>query len=53
LGTLRNLPKRFETFFLALFTLDRKYFHAVWHVFVLAGSVFHYFAILFFLVLKK
>ncbi|HVP64468.1 MAG TPA: hemolysin III family protein [candidate division Zixibacteria bacterium] len=34
------------------FALDRKYFHAVWHVFVMAGSAFHYFAILFFVVLK-
>jgi len=29
------------------FALDRlRYFHAVWHLFVLAGSVAHYFAIL-------
>jgi hemolysin III len=34
------------------FAVDRKYFHAVWHVFVMAGSAFHYFAILFFVVLK-
>ena len=26
------------------------YSHAVWHVFVLAGSIFHYFAILFYVV---
>lgn len=31
------------------FALDRlRYFHAVWHVFVLAGSVAHYFAILYY-----
>jgi len=31
------------------FALDRlRYFHATWHVFVLAGSVAHYFAILFY-----
>jgi len=33
------------------FALDRlKYFHATWHIFVLAGSVFHFFAILFYVV---
>ncbi len=31
------------------FALDRlRYFHALWHLFVLAGSAFHYFAILFY-----
>ena len=31
------------------FALDRiPYFHAAWHVFVLAGSIAHYFAILFY-----
>lgn len=35
----------------AFFALDRlRYFHATWHVFVLAGSVAHYFAILFYVV---
>jgi hemolysin III len=33
---------------IVFFALDRlRYFHATWHIFVLAGSVFHYFAILF------
>jgi hemolysin III len=33
------------------FALDRlRYFHATWHLFVLAGSVTHYFAILFYVV---
>jgi hemolysin III len=33
------------------YSLDRlRYFHAVWHVFVLAGSAAHYFAILFYVV---
>jgi hemolysin III len=33
------------------FALDRlHYFHATWHLFVLAGSVAHYFAILFYVV---
>jgi hemolysin III len=33
------------------FALDhRRYFHAAWHVFVLAGSVAHYFAILFYVI---
>ncbi len=33
------------------FAYDRlRYFHALWHVFVLAGSVAHYFAVLFYVV---
>ena len=33
------------------FALDRlKYFHATWHIFVLAGSIFHFFAILLYVV---
>ncbi len=33
------------------FALDRlRYFHALWHLFVLAGSVAHYFAIYFYIV---
>jgi hemolysin III len=33
------------------FALDRiRYFHAAWHVFVLAGSIAHYIAILFYVV---
>jgi hemolysin III len=36
---------------IVFFALDRlRYFHAAWHVFVLAGSVAHYFAILFYVV---
>jgi hemolysin III len=36
---------------IVFFALDRfRYFHAVWHVFVLAGSVAHYFAVLFYVV---
>ncbi len=36
---------------IVFFALDRlRYFHATWHIFVLAGSVFHYFAILFYVV---
>jgi len=39
------------TFGIVFFALDRlRYFHATWHVFVLAGSVAHYFAILFYVV---
>jgi hemolysin III len=39
---------------IVFYALDRvKYFHALWHLFVLAGSVFHYFAILFFVVPKS
>jgi hemolysin III len=34
---------------IVFFALDRfRYFHAAWHLFVLAGSVAHYFAILFY-----
>jgi hemolysin III len=37
------------TFGIIFFALDRlRYFHALWHVFVLAGSVAHYFAVLFY-----
>ena len=33
------------------FALDRiPYFHAAWHLFVLAGSIAHYFAVLFYIV---
>jgi len=33
------------------FALDRvRYFHAAWHIFVLAGSIAHYCAILFYVV---
>ena len=36
---------------ITFFALDRlRYFHATWHLFVLAGSIAHYFAILFYVV---
>jgi hemolysin III len=36
---------------IVFFALDRlRYFHALWHLFVLAGSLFHYFAVLFYVV---
>ena len=36
---------------IVFFALDRlRYFHATWHLFVLAGSVAHYFAVLFYVV---
>ncbi|MFZ0746341.1 MAG: hemolysin III family protein [Terracidiphilus sp.] len=36
---------------IVFFALDRRpYFHAAWHLFVLAGSIAHYFAILFYIV---
>jgi hemolysin III len=39
---------------IAFFALDRlRYFHALWHLFVLAGSVAHYFAILFYVVAAR
>jgi len=38
---------------IVFFAYDRlRYFHALWHVFVLAGSVFHYFAVLFYVILR-
>jgi hemolysin III len=41
----------FYTLGIVFFALDRRrYFHAAWHLFVLAGSVAHYCAILFFVV---
>jgi hemolysin III len=34
---------------IVFFAFDRiRYFHATWHIFVLAGSAAHYFAILFY-----
>jgi hemolysin III len=39
----------FYTAGIAFYAFDRKsYFHAFWHVFVLAGSTCHYFAVLFY-----
>jgi hemolysin III len=39
---------------IVFFALDRlRYFHALWHLFVLAGSVAHYFAILFYVVAAR
>jgi hemolysin III len=36
---------------MVFFAFDHvRYFHAAWHVFVLAGSIAHYFAILFYVV---
>jgi hemolysin III len=36
---------------IAFFAMDRlRYFHAVWHLFVLAGSIAHYFAILLYVI---
>ena len=34
------------------FALNRRYCHAVWHLFVLAGSVCHFFAVLRYIVLR-
>ena len=36
---------------IVFFALDRvRFFHATWHIFVLAGSIAHYFAILLYIV---
>ena len=31
------------------YSIEKKYFHTVWHLFVLSGSIFHYFFILFYI----
>jgi len=42
------------TFGIVFFAFDRRrYFHAAWHLFVLAGSVAHYCAILFYVVPRR
>ena len=39
------------TFGVFFFALDRiKYFHAIWHIFVIMGSVFHFCAVIFYVV---
>ena len=39
---------------IVFFALDRiRYFHAAWHIFVLAGSIAHYFAILFYVLPQR
>jgi len=43
----------FYTAGIVFYAIEKKYFHAIWHVFVLGGSITHYFAILFFVVLAK
>jgi hemolysin III len=44
----------FYTLGIVFFALDRvRYFHAAWHLFVLAGSIAHYFAILFYVVPRR
>jgi hemolysin III len=45
----------FYTFGAVLYGIGRrkKYIHSVWHFFVIAGSVMHYFSILFYVVLAK
>jgi len=41
----------FYTFGVAFYVMDRRfpYFHGIWHLFVLAGSLCHYFAVLFYI----
>jgi hemolysin III len=39
------------TFGIVFFAYDRiSYFHATWHIFVLAGSIFHFFGILYYVI---
>lgn len=42
----------FYTFGVVFFALDKKvhYFHGIWHIFVLSGSISHYIAVLFYVV---
>lgn len=35
------------------FMMKRRYMHSVWHLWVLAGTLVHYFVVLFFIVLKE
>ncbi len=42
----------FYTLGIIFFAIDRRYCHAIWHVFVLAGSVCHFFAVLRYIVLR-
>ena len=43
----------FYTGGIVFYAIQRRYFHAVWHIFVLCGSITHYFAILYFVVLAR
>jgi hemolysin III len=39
---------------IVFFAMDRlRYFHALWHVFVLGGSVMHYFAVLLYVIPRR
>jgi hemolysin III len=39
------------TFGVIFYAFDKiKYFHSIWHLFVLTGSIFHYFMILFYII---
>lgn len=42
------------TFGVVFYLLDKRvpYFHTLWHIFVIAGSVLHWFAVMFFVVLE-
>ena len=42
----------FYTLGIIFFAIDRRYCHTVWHLFVLAGSVCHFYAVLRFIVLR-
>lgn len=42
----------FYTFGVIFYKQKKRYMHSIWHVFVLAGTVCHYFCILFFVILK-
>jgi hemolysin III len=39
------------TFGIIFYVMDKiKYFHSIWHLFVLTGSILHYFMILFYII---
>jgi hemolysin III len=42
----------FYTLGIIFFAIDRRYSHTIWHLFVLAGSVCHFYAVLRYIVLK-
>ncbi len=42
----------FYTLGIIFFAIDRKYCHAIWHVFVLGGSLCHFYAVLRYIVLR-
>ena len=40
------------TFGIIFYAARKRYMHSIWHFFVLAGTVFHYFSVLLYVVMK-